>query len=56
MENSHAKGAAECLTYFGVNEVTGLTPEHFKKNLQKYGHNGESSGVRDGVTKSLFGN
>ena len=56
---------AECLAYFGVNENSGLTPDQFKKNLEKYGHNGESVGIRDGVggllkeerfTKSLFGN
>lgn len=49
MENAHAKTPAECLTYFGVNEVTGLTPDQFKKNLDKYGFNGERAGIRDGV-------
>ncbi|KAK5850810.1 hypothetical protein PBY51_001655 [Eleginops maclovinus] len=39
MENSHAKLPAECLSYFGVNEETGLSPDQFKKNLEKYGHN-----------------
>uniref|UniRef100_A0A665WZX9 Calcium-transporting ATPase n=1 Tax=Echeneis naucrates TaxID=173247 RepID=A0A665WZX9_ECHNA len=39
MENAHAKGPAECLAYFGVNEVTGLTPDQFKKNLDKFGYN-----------------
>ncbi|KAF6732045.1 Sarcoplasmic/endoplasmic reticulum calcium ATPase 1 [Oryzias melastigma] len=39
MENSHTKSPAECLTYFGVNENTGLTPDQFKKNLEKYGYN-----------------
>ncbi|KAJ3607786.1 hypothetical protein NHX12_024837 [Muraenolepis orangiensis] len=39
MENAHMKVPAECLTYFAVNEVTGLTPDQFKKNLAKYGHN-----------------
>lgn len=56
---------AECLAYFGVNENNGLTPDQFKKNLEKYGYNGESVGIRDGeggllkeerFTKSLFGN
>uniref|UniRef100_A0A3B3CQ91 Calcium-transporting ATPase n=1 Tax=Oryzias melastigma TaxID=30732 RepID=A0A3B3CQ91_ORYME len=42
MENSHTKSPAECLTYFGVNENTGLTPDQFKKNLEKYGYNGKS--------------
>lgn len=42
MENAHTKGPAECLSYFGVNENTGLSPEQFKKNLDKYGYNGES--------------
>lgn len=53
MENSHAKTPAECLTYFGVNENTGLTPDQFKKNLDKYGFNGESAGVRHGVGSLL---
>lgn len=44
MENSHTKGPAECVAYFGVNEKTGLTPDQFKKNLDKYGYNGESVG------------
>ncbi|KAM7381687.1 hypothetical protein PAMA_012500 [Pampus argenteus] len=39
MENSHTKNTAECLAYFGVSETTGLTPDQFKKNLDKYGHN-----------------
>lgn len=59
MENAHAKGPAECLAYFGVNENTGLSPDQFKKNLEKYGHNGESAGHqgRGGrLTKQLFGN
>lgn len=47
MENSHTKSPAECLTYFGVNENTGLSPDQFKKNLDKYGYNGESAGIRD---------
>lgn len=44
MENSHTKGPAECLAYFGVNEKTGLSPDQFKKNLEKYGYNGERAG------------
>ncbi|XP_033975117.1 ATPase sarcoplasmic/endoplasmic reticulum Ca2+ transporting 1, like isoform X1 [Trematomus bernacchii] len=39
MENAHAKVPAECLTYFGVNEESGLTPDQFKRNLEKYGFN-----------------
>ncbi|GAA6214222.1 sarcoplasmic/endoplasmic reticulum calcium ATPase 1-like [Lates japonicus] len=39
MENAHAKTPAECLSYFGVNENSGLTPDQFKKNLDKYGFN-----------------
>uniref|UniRef100_A0A8D3D5R4 Calcium-transporting ATPase n=1 Tax=Scophthalmus maximus TaxID=52904 RepID=A0A8D3D5R4_SCOMX len=39
MENSHMKLPAECLSHFGVNENTGLTPDQFKKNLDKYGFN-----------------
>uniref|UniRef100_A0A8C5CDE2 Calcium-transporting ATPase n=1 Tax=Gadus morhua TaxID=8049 RepID=A0A8C5CDE2_GADMO len=39
MENAHAKTPAECLTFFSSNEATGLTPDQFKKNLAKFGHN-----------------
>ncbi|KAM9837817.1 ATPase sarcoplasmic/endoplasmic reticulum Ca2+ transporting 1, like [Aulostomus maculatus] len=39
MENAHTKVPAECLTFFGVNENSGLTPDQFKKNLDKYGFN-----------------
>ena len=49
MENAHTKNPAECLAYFGVNEHHGLSPDQFKKNLDKYGYNGESLGIRDGV-------
>lgn len=45
MENAHTKGPAECLAYFGVNEKTGLSPDQFKKNLDKYGFNGERAGA-----------
>lgn len=44
MENAHTKGPAECLAYFGVSEKTGLSPDQFKKNLEKYGYNGERAG------------
>lgn len=44
MENAHTKEPQEVLAYFGVTEDKGLTPEQFKKNLDKYGFNGE--GVR----------
>lgn len=53
MENAHTKAPAECLAHFGVNENTGLTPDQFKKNLDKFGYNGESVGVRDGVGSLL---
>uniref|UniRef100_A0A7N8Y7I9 Calcium-transporting ATPase n=1 Tax=Mastacembelus armatus TaxID=205130 RepID=A0A7N8Y7I9_9TELE len=39
MENAHTKTPAECLAHFGVNENIGLTPDQFKKNLEKYGYN-----------------
>ncbi|XP_061823791.1 ATPase sarcoplasmic/endoplasmic reticulum Ca2+ transporting 1, like isoform X1 [Nerophis lumbriciformis] len=39
MENAHMKAPAECLANFGVNENTGLTPDQFKKNLDKFGFN-----------------
>ncbi|KAM9424192.1 ATPase sarcoplasmic/endoplasmic reticulum Ca2+ transporting 1, like [Pholidichthys leucotaenia] len=39
MENAHTKTSAECLAYFSVNENSGLTPDQFKKNLEKFGFN-----------------
>ncbi|XP_061765451.1 ATPase sarcoplasmic/endoplasmic reticulum Ca2+ transporting 1, like [Nerophis ophidion] len=39
MENAHMKAPAECLAFFGVNENSGLTPDQFKKNLDKFGFN-----------------
>jgi len=39
MQDAHTKEPAECLAYFGTNETTGLSPDQFKKNLAKYGHN-----------------
>uniref|UniRef100_A0A8C4P0V0 Calcium-transporting ATPase n=1 Tax=Dicentrarchus labrax TaxID=13489 RepID=A0A8C4P0V0_DICLA len=39
MEIAHAKDSAEVLSYFGVTEDTGLSPEQVKKNLDKYGFN-----------------
>ncbi|XP_030019264.1 ATPase sarcoplasmic/endoplasmic reticulum Ca2+ transporting 1, like isoform X2 [Sphaeramia orbicularis] len=39
MENAHTKSPEECIAYFGVNENSGLTPDQFKKNLEKYGYN-----------------
>lgn len=41
MENAHIKETGDVLSYFGVTEDTGLTPEQVKKNLSKYGFNGE---------------
>lgn len=41
MENAHIKETGDVLSYFGVTEDTGLTPEQVKKNLNKYGYNGE---------------
>ncbi|PWA16702.1 hypothetical protein CCH79_00017491 [Gambusia affinis] len=48
MENAHTKETAECLSYFGVNENVGLSPDQVKKSLEKYGFNGESPGNGDG--------
>ncbi|TRY64736.1 hypothetical protein DNTS_017792 [Danionella cerebrum] len=39
MEDAHTKAPADCLAYFGVSEATGLSPDQFKKNLEKYGFN-----------------
>lgn len=59
MENAHTKVPAECLAYFGVNEKTGLSPDQFKKNLDKYGFNGERAGASGvglgGATGQRFG-
>lgn len=41
MENAHTKESGEVLSYFGVTEETGLSPEQVKKSLTKYGFNGE---------------
>lgn len=43
MENAYAKETAEVLSYFGVTEDTGLSPDQVKKSLDKYGFNGEES-------------
>ncbi|XP_054913755.1 ATPase sarcoplasmic/endoplasmic reticulum Ca2+ transporting 1, like isoform X1 [Poeciliopsis prolifica] len=39
MENAHTKVTEECLSFFGVNENVGLSPEQVKKSLEKYGYN-----------------
>ncbi|KAG5831971.1 sarcoplasmic/endoplasmic reticulum calcium ATPase 1 isoform X2 [Anguilla rostrata] len=39
MENAHTKEPAECLAHFSVSEATGLTPDQFQKNLEKFGYN-----------------
>uniref|UniRef100_A0AAV2KKX7 P-type Ca(2+) transporter n=1 Tax=Knipowitschia caucasica TaxID=637954 RepID=A0AAV2KKX7_KNICA len=39
MENAHIKEGPEVLAYFGVTEDTGLSPDQFKRNLEKYGFN-----------------
>lgn len=41
MEVAHTKESGEVLSYFGVTEEIGLSPEQVKKNLDKYGFNGE---------------
>lgn len=41
MEDAHTKTPAECLAHFTVSETTGLSPDQVKKNLAKYGYNGE---------------
>lgn len=52
MENAHTKTPAECLAFFGVNMETGLTPDQVKKNLAKYGPNGETHGGMEGCMKT----
>lgn len=51
MENAHIKESAEVLAYFGVTEETGLPPEQVKKNLEKYGFNGEGEKETGGWDK-----
>lgn len=41
MENAHTQESPACLAYFSVNEGTGLSPDQVKKNLAKFGYNGE---------------
>ncbi len=48
MENAHTKESGEVLSYFGVTEDTGLSPEQVTKNLDKYGYNGEGEKEMDG--------
>ncbi|KAG5263068.1 hypothetical protein AALO_G00282160 [Alosa alosa] len=39
MEDAFTKTPAEVLAYFGVNENTGLSPDQFKRQLDKFGYN-----------------
>lgn len=58
MENAHIKETGDVLSYFGVTEDSGLTPEQVKKNLSKYGFNGEGdaqTGWMDGWMKDQRG-
>lgn len=41
MEAAHSKSTEECLSFFGVSETTGLTPDQVKRHLEKYGPNGK---------------
>lgn len=49
------KESLDVMSYFGVNEETGLSPEQFKKNLEKYGYNGEGEREMDVWRKQLDG-
>lgn len=54
MENAHTKESGDVLAHFGVTEDTGLSPEQVKKNLSKYGFNGEGErGRGDGWMKEM---
>lgn len=46
MENAHIKESEDVLSYFGVTEETGLSPDQVNKNLSKYGYNGEEKKKR----------
>ncbi|TNN83408.1 Sarcoplasmic/endoplasmic reticulum calcium ATPase 1 [Liparis tanakae] len=39
MENAYMKESPDVLSHFGVTEEIGLSPEQFKKNLDRYGFN-----------------
>lgn len=41
------KSPAEVVSFFGVSENTGLTPDQVKKNLAKYGPNGEKNRMEE---------
>ena len=41
MDDAHTKSVEEVLTYFRVDELTGLTDEQIKVAQEKYGPNGE---------------
>lgn len=51
MEDAHTKTPAEVISFFGVSETTGLSPDQVKRNLAKYGPNGEKQSMKkwDGV-------
>lgn len=54
MENAHSKESAEVLAHFGVTEDTGLSPDQVKRNLEKYGFNGEGEKEVDGWIIRFF--
>jgi len=41
MDQAFSKTTEEVTAFFGVDENVGLTEEQVKKNLEKYGPNGE---------------
>lgn len=56
MENAHIKETGDVLSYFGVTEDTGLTPEQVKKNLSKFGYNGEGDAKKGWLGWRTAGN
>lgn len=55
MENAHTKESEDVLSYFSVTEETGLSPDQFKRNLDKYGYNGEGEKEMDDQKDQLDG-
>ena len=43
MENAHCRKIEDVLSYFGVDEETGLSDEQVKRQTEKYGLNGKNA-------------
>uniref|UniRef100_A0A8D3C8N4 Calcium-transporting ATPase n=1 Tax=Scophthalmus maximus TaxID=52904 RepID=A0A8D3C8N4_SCOMX len=45
MDNAHTKTVEEVYSFFNVNESTGLSAEHVRKQRERYGPNGKDAGL-----------